>query len=95
MYHSACRGIDSITRVEQCQTRSELFTRRGIESHERLGRSRWVVERTLSWLNRLRRLKVRYERRAYIHRAFLSWGCALICWRQVQAEGALAVAISA
>jgi hypothetical protein len=25
-------------------------------------------------------LRVRYERRADIHEAFLSLGCALICW---------------
>ncbi len=55
------------------------IARRGIESRERLGRYRWVVERTLSWLNRFRRLKVRYERRADIHQAFLSLGCSLIC----------------
>jgi IS5 family transposase len=55
------------------------IARRGIESSERLGRYRWVVERTLSWLNRFRRLKVRYERRADIHQAFLLLGCALIC----------------
>ncbi len=35
------------------------IARRGIDSSERLGRHRWVVERTLSWLNRVRRLKVR------------------------------------
>jgi transposase len=57
------------------------IARRGIESSERLGRYRWVVERTLSWLNRFRRLKVRYERRADIHQGFLTLGCALICWR--------------
>jgi transposase len=57
---------------------------RGIESSERLGRYRWVVERTLSWLNRYRRLKVRYERRADVHQAFLDLGCALICWNYVQ-----------
>jgi transposase len=57
------------------------IARRGIESRERLGRYRWVVERTLSWLNRFRRLKVRYERRADIHQAFLSLGCSLICWQ--------------
>jgi transposase len=56
------------------------IARRGIESSERLGRYRWVVERTLSWLNRLRRLKVRYERRADIHLAFLSLGCAFLCF---------------
>jgi len=64
------------------------IARRGIESSERLGRHRWVVERTLSWLNRYRRLKVRYERRYErrddIHQAFLDLGCALISWRYVQ-----------
>ena len=42
------------------------IARRGIESSERLGRHRWVVERTLAWLDRYRRLAVRYERRAAI-----------------------------
>jgi transposase len=57
------------------------IARRGVESSERLGRHRWVVERTLAWLNRFRRLTVRYERRADIHQAFLSLGCSLICWQ--------------
>jgi IS5 family transposase len=60
------------------------IARRGVESSERLGCHRWVVERTLSWLNRFRRLKVRYERRADVHQAFLELGCALICWNHVQ-----------
>jgi transposase len=45
------------------------------------GRHRWVVERTLAWLNRYRRLTVRYERQADLHQAFLSLGCALLCWQ--------------
>ncbi len=32
-----------------------------------VGRHRWVIERTLAWLERYRRLAVRYERRANIH----------------------------
>jgi IS5 family transposase len=60
------------------------IARRGIERSDRLGRHRWVVERTLAWLNRFRRLTVRYERRADIHQAFLSLGCALICWNFLQ-----------
>lgn len=67
----ACRARDIIPRS----------ARRGIDSSERLGRHRWVVERTLAWLNRFRRLTVRYERRAEMHQAFLSLGCALICWQ--------------
>ena len=51
------------------------------EPKNRRGRYRWVVERTLSWLNRFRRLKIRYEHRADIHLAFLQLGCALISLR--------------
>jgi transposase len=56
------------------------IARKGIESRERLGRYRWVVERSQAWLSRFRRLDVRYERQAAIHQAFLDLGCALICW---------------
>jgi transposase len=49
-----------------------------------LGRQRWVVERTLSWLHQNRRLRLRYERRADIHEAFLSIACSLICHRAPQ-----------
>jgi transposase len=56
------------------------IARKRIDSSDRLGRHRWVVERTLAWLNRFRRLTVRYERRADIHQAFLTLSCALICW---------------
>jgi transposase len=55
------------------------IARRGIDSSEKLGRHRWVVERTLAWLVRYRRLSVRYERRDDIHQAFLHLGCSLIC----------------
>jgi len=49
-----------------------------------LGRWRWVVERTFAWLNQFRRLRVRYEKRADIHEAFLSLACALICWQALR-----------
>jgi transposase len=60
------------------------IARKGIESSERLGRHRWVVERTLAWLSRFRRLTVRYERRADLHHAFLTLGCSLICFATLQ-----------
>ena len=55
------------------------IARRGVGSSEKLGRHRWVVERTLAWLARYRRLSVRYERRADIREAFLYLGCSLMC----------------
>ena len=49
-----------------------------------LGKERWVIERTISWLHQPRRLERRYDRRADIHEAFLAIGCALICHQQLQ-----------
>ena len=60
------------------------MSRKGKDSSEKLGRHRWVVERTLSWLNRHRRLKVRYKWRADIHQALLHLRCVLTCWSFVQ-----------
>ena len=57
------------------------IARKCIDSSEKLGRHRWVVERTLAWLSQYRRLTIRYERRADIHDAFLALGCALICFK--------------
>jgi IS5 family transposase len=78
----ADKAYDSKPLREELRQRgiTPRIARRGIESSTRLGRHRWVVERTLSWLNRYRRLRIRSERRADMHLAFLHIGCALICW---------------
>ncbi|HJZ72356.1 MAG TPA: transposase [Vicinamibacterales bacterium] len=47
-------------------------------------RRRWVVERTFAWLNPLRRLRVRYDKRAEIREAVLSLGCVPICWHALR-----------
>jgi transposase len=59
------------------------IARRGIESSQRLGRHRYVVERSLAWLVGYRRLQVRYERRADILTAFLHLACALMCLKHL------------
>jgi putative transposase len=43
---------------------------------------RWVVERLHSWLNRSRRLLVRWEKYPQTYEAFLHLACALLCFRQ-------------
>ena len=43
-----------------------------------------VVERTLAWLRGYRRLRIRDERRADMHQAFLKLGCALILFNHLQ-----------
>jgi transposase len=82
----ADKGYDFPRCRRACRERgiTSRIARRGVESSERLGRYRWVVERTLAWLHRFRRLAVRYERRPDIHHAFLRLGCALISFRFVE-----------
>jgi transposase len=42
---------------------------------------RWVVERAHSWMNRFRRILVRWEKRADTYVAMLHLACALITWK--------------
>lgn len=52
---------------------------RGIESPNRLGRHRWVIERTFAWLTGYRRLTIRYDRSASLYCAFVTLVAALTC----------------
>ncbi|AAQ58631.1 probable TIS1421-transposase orfB protein [Chromobacterium violaceum ATCC 12472] len=57
------------------------IARRGVESSEKLGRHRWVVERTYSWLAGFGKLRIRFERRLDMHYALLKLAFSLICLR--------------
>jgi transposase len=79
----ADRGYDS-------QATRALLTWLGIEPHigkrgaahgSGLGRVRWVVERTVSWLKGLRRLRVRYDRLAVVQDAWDTLAACVICYR--------------
>lgn len=67
----------------RCRHIAPRIARRGIESSGRLGRHRWVVERTMSWLNGCRRLHRRYERTSEHFLAFVGIASALICYRRL------------
>jgi len=62
------------------------IAKRQTEHGSGLGRYRWVVERTFSWLHGFRRLARRHERRADIHEALMTLGASLICLRHVIAD---------
>jgi len=79
----ADKGYDFPRYREALRKKGSPRASRGVEPSERLGRHRWVVERTLPWLNRYRGVKVRYERRADVHQGVLELRCALICWNRV------------
>jgi transposase len=46
-------------------------------------RRRWIVERTFSWLQRFRRLVVRYEYYPQIYLAFLHLACVILTLRRL------------
>ena len=80
------KGYDHRRCRRECRIRGikPRIARRGIESSQKLGRHRWVVERTHAWLNQFRRLTVRYEQRTNLHLALTTLACAVICLRQVR-----------
>jgi transposase len=66
------------------------IAKRGQAHGSGLGRVRWVVERTISWLKGLRRLRVRYDRSAVIRDAWTSVAASVICYRILNDEVPLA-----
>jgi transposase len=79
----ADRGYD-------CEGTRWLLRWLGIEPHvarkqtphgSGLGKVRWVVERTISWLKGFRRLRVRYDRLAVIQEAWNTLAACVICFR--------------
>lgn len=62
------------------------LAKRGTVHGSGLGCYRWVVERTISWLHQFRRLRIRYERHGYMHRAFLSLAASLIATRHLKSS---------
>jgi hypothetical protein len=59
------------------------IARRQIESSTRLGRHRWKVERSLSWLSCFRRLQVRWDRDSGRWCAFVLVACAVVCFNRL------------
>lgn len=88
------RGYDAGYIREGLRTRNipHLLAKRNTAHGSGLGQWRWVVERTFAWLNQFRRLRVRYEKRAEIHEAFLVLACALICWNTLERHNGTASA---
>jgi len=86
-YLLADRGYDSDPHRQQLRGRQiePVIARRNTAHGSGLGKFRWVVERTISWLHQFRRLRSRWERQTKIHEAFLKLGCAMICFRLLAA----------
>ena len=86
-YLLADRGYDSDPHRKQLEARGiqPVIARRNTGHGSGLGKCRWVVERAIGWLHQFRRLRSRWEKLPEMHQAFLTLGCAMICFRRLQA----------
>ncbi len=53
-----------------------------LKRNARFRARRWVVERTHSWLNRFRRILIRWEKKAQNYLGLLHLACAIIAYRR-------------
>jgi len=81
----ADRGFDSQELRQWLRTRgiTPRIARKRTPHGSGLGVYRWVSERTLSWLHNFDRLRVRKDKSAVIHQAFLTLASSLICFNQL------------
>jgi hypothetical protein len=61
-----------------CSTLTAAVGRHGLETSDRLGRHRWIIEHSLAWLTGYRRLTLRYERSARLFTESLTLTATLI-----------------
>lgn len=59
------------------------IARRGVESSQKLGKHRWVIERSIAWLFGYRRLTIRYDRYPNHFCAFLTLAATLTCYKKL------------
>jgi transposase len=82
------KGYD-IPRVRRYLRRRGITARiagTGVDSSQRLGRHRWVVERTLGWLLSYKRLALRYDRTAVTITALARLAVILVCARRLPVD---------
>jgi transposase len=80
------RGYDSEPHRDRLRKKgiTPILAKRYTEHGSGLGKTRWIIERTMAWLHQFRRLRVRYEKRADIHEAFVCIACIMICYNALK-----------
>ncbi|MFD5387922.1 IS5 family transposase [Streptomyces sp. NPDC127074] len=75
---------DKVRGLQHPAPRTPHLARRGTGHGSGLGVYRWVVEGAIALLHWFRRLRIRWEIRDDIHHAFVTLGCAAVCWRRLR-----------
>jgi len=80
-YTGSNKAVEERGYIPHIKPRGEEKTE--IERHPDFKARRWVVEVCHSWINRFRKLLVRFEKKAANYLALVQFACALIVWRKV------------
>jgi putative transposase len=86
-YDYACCRAEAAARGYTAHIRSRAEEAQAKAAHPGARARRWVVERTHGWLNRSRRLLVRWEKRLENYLAFVHLACAHLLFRKVGVPG--------
>jgi putative transposase len=81
-YPSARQAIADRLYTSHVRSRGEERAERAANPEYRA--RRWVVEACHSWLNRFRKILVRFEKTAASYEALLHLACAIVVWRRVR-----------
>lgn len=68
--------------LRKCRIQARI-PQRGQPHPERLGKHRWPVERTISWLKQYRRVGTRRDRLLSTYHSFVTLACAIITFKQL------------
>lgn len=85
------KGYDNATGERACDLAGYVphIRRIGEEKLDSWGRKvhparRWVVERTIAWLQKCRAILIRYDKKAKNYRGLVELACALLWWRRLE-----------
>jgi putative transposase len=80
MSEATCAASDYVPHIRRIG--EEKLDRRGRKRHPA---RRWVVERTLAWLQRCRAILIRYDKKSENYLGILQLACALLWYRRLHA----------
>ncbi len=81
-YPSAVQAVADRLYTAHVRSRGEERAERAANPAYRA--RRWVVEACHSWLNRFRKILVRFEKTTASYEALLRLACAIVVWRRVR-----------
>jgi len=84
LYADAGYDCEATRRILRYLGIQPFIRKRGSTHGSHLGRIRWVVERTISWIKGLRRMRVRYDRKQIMIDAWTTMSIAVICFQILQ-----------